>query len=89
MDTDYYTASVCFIAGNLYHGNWGIVKDSIKTHESLFGDASPMLASFFSISRGTAREDTVFDNWVIVRLEGKDEEIYRGRFPDTWIKADV
>lgn len=71
------TKLICHIAGHLYHENFDTALNFIYIYNDLYGSLTHLHASFFSISRGMAR-DPYFDRWLMTHFQGIDLHSYRG-----------
>lgn len=73
------TKLICHIAGHLYHGNFDTALKFISIYHELYGNLTYLHASFFSISRGSAR-DPFFDGWLRMNFGGIDLSQYREEY---------
>ena len=84
------TKLICHIAGHLYHGHFNTALKFISIYNELYGSLTHLHASFFSISRGNAREP-YFDGWLIMNFGSRDlnqyRQEYQTNFPE-WIWDD-
>jgi len=73
------TKLICHIAGHLYHGNFDTALNFICIYNELHGSLTHLHASFFSISRGFAR-DQYFDRWLMINFRDIDLSQYRQEY---------